>query len=123
MINSVTLVGNLVRDVELKYGQTGTAIANYTVAVSRPFKNQNGERETDFINVVQFNKGAELTAQYTRKGSKIGLTGRIQTRSYENNEGKRVYVTEVIADQVAFLDSKSKSVETEGEPVDNNLPF
>jgi len=123
MINSVTLVGNLVRDVELKYGQTGTAIANYTVAVSRPFKNQNGERETDFINVVQFNKGAELTAQYTRKGSKIGLTGRIQTRSYENNEGKRVYVTEVIADQVAFLDSKSKSVETEGEPVDDNLPF
>ncbi|HLR92853.1 MAG TPA: single-stranded DNA-binding protein, partial [Atopostipes sp.] len=65
----------------------------------------------------------ELTAQYTRKGSKIGLTGRIQTRSYENNEGKRVYVTEVIADQVAFLDSKSKSVETEGEPVDDNLPF
>ena len=107
MINTVTLVGRLTRDVELRYAESGRAIANFNLAVNRPFKNANGDREADFINVVQFGKGAELTAQYMKKGSQLGLTGRIQTRSYENNEGKRVYVTEVVADQVAFLDSRN----------------
>lgn len=143
MINTVTLVGRLTRDVELRYAESGRAIANFNLAVNRPFKNANGDREADFINVVQFGKGAELTAQYMKKGSQLGLTGRIQTRSYENNEGKRVYVTEVVADQVAFLDSKDRQnnqhstqqnnqqqfddpFKNNGEPIDINdddLPF
>ena len=131
MINSVTIVGNMVSDMDLRYSQSGTAVGNFRVAVQRNFKNQNGEREADFINVVQFKKGAELTAQYTKKGSKIGVTGRLQTRTYENNEGRTVYVTEVVADNVAFLDSKSDKKETrqnefeeEGDQVDDSsLPF
>ena len=124
MLNRVVLVGRLTRDPELRYTPGGgKAVANFNIAVNRPFTNQNGEREADFINCVIWGKPAENLANYQKKGNLIGVDGRIQTRSYENNEGKRVYVTEVIADQVAFLDSKSKSVETEGEPVDNNLPF
>lgn len=139
MINTVTLVGRLTRDVELRYAESGRAIANFNLAVNRPFKNANGDREADFINVVQFGKGAELTAQYMKKGSQLGLTGRIQTRSYENNEGKRVYVTEVVADQVAFLDSRNDKQNNQqqlqqqnddpfanpGQPIDidDDLPF
>ena len=81
MINNVTIVGRLTKDVDLRYLQTGKAVANFTVACQRPFKNQNGEYDADFISVVQFGKGAESTANYMRKGSLIGLTGRIQTRN------------------------------------------
>jgi single-strand DNA-binding protein len=109
MINNVTLVGRTTRDIDMRYSGNGTAIANFSLAVNRPFKNANGEQETDFINIVQFGKGAELTAQYVKKGNQIGLTGRIQTRNYENKEGQRVYVTEVVADRVAFLEPKSQN--------------
>lgn len=109
MINTVTLVGRLTKDVDLRYTQNGKAVSNFNLAVNRPFKNAQGEQETDFINIVQFGKGAELTAQYVKKGNQIGLTGRIQTRNYENKEGKRVYVTEVVADRVAFLEPKSQN--------------
>jgi|SRR5690625_1820847 len=124
MINTATVTGRLVKDVDLRYSQSGKAVANFTVAVNRPFKSQNGDREADFINVVQFGKGAELTAQYMNKGSQIGVTGRIQTRNYENNEGRRVYVTEIVADQVAFLDSKNsnQSKQTQNNQRNNN-PF
>ena len=124
MINTVTLVGRLTRDVELRYSKTGNAVANFNLAVNRPFKNANGDREADFINVIQFGKGAELTAQYMNKGSQIGVTGRIQTRNYENNEGRRVYVTEIVAEQVAFLDSKNsnQSKQTQNNQQNNN-PF
>lgn len=106
MINAVTLVGRLTKDVDLRYSQSGTAIANFTLAVNRPFKNANGDREADFINIVQFRKGAEVTAQYVSKGNQVGVIGRIQTRNYENKQGQRVYVTEVVADQVSFLEPK-----------------
>ena len=133
-MNSINIVGRLTKDVSLKYTQNGVAVANFTVAVNRQFKNANGEREADFINVVQFRKGAELTAQYMSKGSQIGVTGRIQTRNYENNEGKRVYVTEVVAENVQFLDSKKSSepkqemnsLDEAGSPIDisdSDLPF
>lgn len=120
MINNVTLVGRTTRDIDMRYSGNGTAIANFSLAVNRPFKNANGEQETDFINIVQFGKGAELTAQYVKKGNQIGLTGRIQTRNYENNEGKRVYVTEVVADRVAFLESKGQSNNQQQKQSKNN---
>jgi single-strand DNA-binding protein len=108
MINNVTLVGRLTKEVDLRFTQNGKAVASGTLAVNRPFKNANGETEADFINIVIWGKPAENTANYTNKGSLIGVTGRIQTRNYENNEGKRVYVTEVVANSVQFLDTKKK---------------
>jgi single-strand DNA-binding protein len=122
MINTVTLVGRTTRDIDMRYSGNGTAIANFNLAVNRPFKNANGEQEADFINIVQFGKGAELTAQYVKKGNQIGLTGRIQTRNYENKEGQRVYVTEVVADQVAFLEPKSNNQQSQSKP-QNSEPF
>ena len=108
MINNVTLVGRLTKDVDLRFTQNGKAVASGTLAVNRPFKNANGETEADFINIVIWGKPAENTANYTGKGSLIGVTGRIQTRSYENQQGQRVYVTEVVADSVQFLETKKK---------------
>lgn len=125
MINNVTLVGRLTKDVDLRYTKTGKAVANFTVACNKPFKNQNGENEADFINCVQFGKGAESTANYMRKGSLIGVTGRIQTRNYENKEGKRVYVTEVVANSVQFLEFKNDKKPSEQEAINqyNNDVF
>lgn len=114
MINNVTLVGRLVKDPELRYAQTGTAICNFTVAVNRNFKSDNGP-DADFINAVIFKGGAESLANYQRKGNLIGLTGRIQTRNYENSQGQRVYVTEVIADSVQFLESKKQQSGNSGQ--------
>ena len=109
MINNVVLTGRLTRDAELKYTGTGTAVASFTLAVDRAFKSANGEKETDFINVVAWRKTAETLATYTKKGSLIGVQGRIQTRNYENSEGKRIYVTEVVADSFTFLESKKQA--------------
>jgi single-strand DNA-binding protein len=132
MINSVTIVGRLTKQVELRYTPNGKAVASFTVASNRPFKN-NGQQEADFINCVQFGKGAENVANYTDKGSLVGVKGRIQTRSYDNSEGNRIFVTEVVSEQVAFLDSKKNDnkpsdspVQNEGTPVDisdDDLPF
>lgn len=107
MINNVVLTGRLTKDVELKYTQSGTAVGTFTLAVDRQFKNAQGEKETDFVNVVIWKKSAEALANYTRKGSLIGITGRIQTRNYENQQGKRVFVTEVVAENFTFLESKN----------------
>ncbi|MBP1971615.1 single-strand DNA-binding protein [Virgibacillus natechei] len=123
MINSVNIVGRITKDIQLRYSEKGTAVANFTVACNRPFKNSQGEREADFINVVQFQKGAELTAQYMSKGSQVGVSGRIQTRNYENKEGQRVFITEVVADQVAFLESKNKQENSQNQEKPNNDPF
>lgn len=109
MINNVTLTGRLTKDVDLRYTGTGTAVASFSMAVDRQFKNANGEKETDFINVVAWRKTAETLAEHTRKGSLIGIVGRIQTRNYEGNDGKRVFVTEVVADSFTFLESKKQS--------------
>ena len=106
MINNVVLVGRLTKDCDLKYTSSGTAVATFSLAVNRQFTNQAGEREADFINCVIWRKSAENFANFTRKGSLVGITGRIQTRNYEGNDGKRVYVTEVVADNFALLESK-----------------
>lgn len=108
-MNNVSLVGRLTKDVELKYTGSQTAVATGTLAVNRQFKSANGEKEADFINIVAWRKTAEIIANYTSKGSQIGITGRIQTRSYEGNDGKRVYVTEVVAETVMLLDNKSNN--------------
>lgn len=105
MINNVTVVGRLTRAVDLRYTSNGTAYASFTLATDRDFKNQNGERETDFINCVMWRKPAENLANYTKKGSLIGIEGRIQTRNYDNQQGQRVYVTEVLAEKLHFLES------------------
>ena len=107
MINNVVLTGRLTKDVDLKYTGNGTAVASFTLAVDRAFKNQNGEREADFIMCQAWKKTAELIANSLRKGSLVGIVGRIQTRNYENQQGQRVYVTEVIVENMTFLESRS----------------
>ncbi|WP_440897387.1 single-stranded DNA-binding protein [Amphibacillus sp. Q70] len=109
MLNRVVLVGRLTKDPDLRYTASGIAVANFTIAVNRPFSNQQGDREADFINCVVWRKAAENLANYMSKGSLIGVDGRIQTRSYDGQDGKRVYVTEVVADTVQFLESKNSN--------------
>lgn len=106
MINQVTLVGRLTKHPDLKITTEGTPVANVTLAVNRHYRNHNGEIDTDFVQCTLWRKAAENTAAYCRKGSVIGITGRIQTRHYDNPEGKRVYVTEVVAENVRFLSGK-----------------
>ena len=107
MINNVVLVGRMTRDAELRYTPSNQAVATFTLAVNRTFKNQNGEREADFINVVIWRQQAENLANWAKKGALIGVTGRIQTRNYENQQGQRVYVTEVVADSFQLLESRT----------------
>ena len=104
MINNTVLVGRMVRDAELRYTPNNQAVATFSLAVNRPFKNQNGEREADFINCVIWRQQAENLANWAKKGALIGITGRIQTRNYENQQGQRVYVTEVVADSFQLLE-------------------
>lgn len=106
MINNVVLVGRMTRDAELRYTPSNVAVATFTLAVNRPFKGKNGERETDFINCVIWREPAENLANWCKKGALVGITGRIQTRNYENQQGQRVYVTEVIAESFQALESK-----------------
>lgn len=108
MINNVTLVGRLTAKPELKFTPSNKAVASFTLAVNRPFKNQDGNREADFINCIIWNQSAENLANWTNKGTLIGITGRIQTRNYENNEGRRVYVTEVLANNFQLLESRNQ---------------
>lgn len=108
MINNTVLVGRLTKDVELRYTPSNVAVATFTLAVNRTFKNENGEREADFINCVMWRQQAENLANWTKKGALIGVTGRIQTRSYDNQQGQRVYVTEVVAEQFQLLESKGQ---------------
>jgi|SRR5699024_3495424 len=111
-------VGRLTRDPELKYTASGVAVANFTVACNRPYKNQQGEQEADFINCVAWRKPAENLANYMKKGGLIGVDGRIQTRSYEGQDGKMVYVTEVVAENIQFLESKNNSQPKQQQRVD-----
>lgn len=107
MINNVVLVGRLTRPVDLRYTSNGTAVATFSLAIDRRFTNQQGERETDYINCVMWRKAAENFANFTRKGSLVGIEGRIQTRNYENQQGQKVYVTEVIAENFSLLESRA----------------
>lgn len=106
MINNVTLVGRLTKDPDLRYTSSGNPVATFTLAVNRNFTSADGNREADFINCVIWRKPAETLAGYAKKGVLIGVTGRIQTRSYDNQQGQRVYVTEVVADNFQLLESK-----------------
>ena len=147
MLNRVVLVGRLVADPELRYTSSGVAVANFRLAVNRPFTSESGEREADFINCVIWRKPAENLANYQRKGNLIGIDGRIQTRSYEGQDGKRVYITEIVAESVQFLEfnknegestrsnqnantgqtkANDNPFENQGEPMDikdHDLPF
>lgn len=107
MINSVSLTGRLTRDIELRHTQSGTAVGSFTIAVDRQFINAQGQRETDFVNCVIWRKSAENLSKFTRKGSMIGVMGHLQVRNYENNQGQRVYVTEVVVENFALLESKA----------------
>lgn len=107
MINNVVLVGRMTKDAELRYTPSNQAVATFTLAVNRNFKNQNGEREADFINVVIWRQQAENLANWAKKGALIGITGRIQTRNYDNQQGQRVYVTEVVAENFQLLESRT----------------
>lgn len=108
MLNRVVQVGRLTKDPDLKTSQSGISVVNFTLAVNRPFKSQDGQ-EADFINVVAFRKQAENVGQYLKKGSLAGVDGRLQSRTYENKDGQRVFVTEVVADIVQFLEPKSSN--------------
>ena len=107
MINNVVLTGRLTKDVDLRYTSSGTAVGSFSSAVDRQFKNQQGEKETDFINCVIWRKSAENFANFTRKGSLVGIQGRIQTRNYENQQGQRVYVTEIVVENFTLLESRN----------------
>ncbi|MGQ7423669.1 single-stranded DNA-binding protein [Streptococcus suis] len=136
MINNVVLIGRLTRDVELRYTPNNVAVGAFNLAVNRNFKNAAGDREADFINCVIWNKQAENLANWTKKGHLIGITGRIQTRSYDNQQGQRVYVTEVVAESFQVLEKRDNtanhtSIEEQmppglsGQPmdIDDGLPF
>ena len=118
MINSVNLTGRLTNDVELRYTQSGAAVASFSLAVARQFSNAQGQRETDFIQCVVWRKSAEALANYTHKGSLIGITGRLSTRTYEK-DGKTVYVTEVNVDNFSFLESKKADQPTPSAPLES----
>lgn len=109
MLNSVSLTGRLTRDVDLRYTQSGTAVGSFTLAVDRQFRSSNGERETDFISCVIWRKSAGNFANFTKKGSLVGVEGHIQTRTYDNAQGQKVFVTEVIVENFALLESRQAS--------------
>lgn len=107
-MNKVILVGRLTRDPEVKNTTTGKAVATFTLAVDRRFKNKDGQKEADFVPIVVWGKQAEFAGQYLSKGSQIGVAGRLQVRSYDAQDGQRRYVTEVVADEINFLSSSRK---------------
>lgn len=130
MMNRVVLVGRLTKDPDLRYTPNGVPVATFTLAVNRTFSNQQGEKEADFINCVIWRRPAENVANFLKKGSLAGVDGRIQTRSYEGQDGKRVYVTEVVADSVQFLEPRGGASGDRGgsgtgynEPREQGFPF
>lgn len=122
-MNTVNLIGRLTKDPELRYTPSGIAVCKFTLAVNRDFTNQNGERETDFINCTVFKKTAESLANYQRKGSQIGVIGRIQTRSYQRDDGTKVFTTDVIVDRVEFLGSKQNNEQQNNYGQQNNQQY
>jgi len=114
MINRSILVGRLTKDPDLRFTPTGVAVATFTLAVNRPFVAEGKEREADFINCVIWRKPAENVANFLKKGSLAGVEGRIQTRSYDGQDGKKVYVTEVVCDSVQFLEPRNASSNQNG---------
>ncbi|ENG4426094.1 single-stranded DNA-binding protein [Listeria monocytogenes] len=123
MMNRVVLVGRLTKDPELRYTPAGVAVATFTLAVNRTFTNQNGEREADFIQCVVWRKPAENVANFLKKGSMAGVDGRIQTRNYEDNDGKRVFVTEVVAESVQFLEPRNHAEDATSNNYQNEANY
>ena len=142
MMNKTILIGRLTRDAELRYTSSNKAYASFSLAVQRDYKNTDGNYDSDFINIAMWGQIAETVNKYTHKGDLIAVSGRLQTRTYENNEAKKVYVTEVIADKVTFLQQKKEDnkasvqeekqdndpfeemgKQVEAEIDDNDLPF
>ncbi|VHJ43293.1 single-stranded DNA-binding protein [Streptococcus pyogenes] len=126
MINNIVLVGRMTKDAELRYTASQVAVATFTLAVNRRFKEQNGEREADFINCVIWRQSAENLANWAKKGALIGVTGRIQTRNYENQQEQCVYVTEVVAESFQMLESRNsqqQSGQDNSSQNDNSQPF
>lgn len=136
MINNVTLIGRLTRDAELRYTPNNIATAQFNIACNRNFKNANDEYDADFINCVMWREQAERFCNWTRKGMLVGIVGRIQTRNYENQQGQRVYVTEVVAESFQVLEKRDNTANqnsmTEQMPprfaspmdiTDDELPF
>lgn len=119
MINRVVMVGRLTKDPQFRTTQSGISVTTFTLAVNRTFTNAQGEREADFINCITFRKQAENVNNYLSKGSLAGVDGRIQSRTYENDEGKRVFVTEVVADSVQFLDTKNSNQQSYSQNANN----
>lgn len=107
MLNRTVITGRLTKDPELKYTPSGVAVCTFTLAVNRNFTNQSGERDADFINCVVWRRPAENAANFLKKGSLTGVDGRIQTRNFEGQDGRRVFLTEVVAESVQFLESRS----------------
>lgn len=116
MLNRVILIGRLTKDPELRYTPQGTPTCTFTLAVDRPYSGSNGKKETDFINVVTWRALAETCASYLKRGRLSAVEGRMEVRNYKNSEDKRVYVTEVVADNVRFLDGTTTT------PEDDELP-
>lgn len=130
-MNNVVLIGNLTKDPEVRTTSSGINVCNFTVAVSRNFRNANGEMDTDFIPVIVWRGQADNCGKYLKKGSKVAVNGSIQTRTYEATDGTKRYITEVVANNVEFLTSKSQASNgysaddiQDLEPVeDEQLPF
>ena len=130
-MNKVLLIGRLTANPELKYTTSNNAVTTFSIAVDRNFKNENGNKEADFINIVAWNKKAELIHQYLKKGDRVGIGGRLQVRKYQNERGENRYVTEVVADEVEFLNSKKpeekpvavQNNQTLEEKVNSNKPY
>ena len=112
-MNKAFLIGRLTKNPELRYSSNNAPIVNFTIAIDRQYTNSEGQRDTDFISIVAFQKQAENISKYVSKGSLVAVDGRIQTRNYEDKDGKRVYVTEVVADRVQFLDNKNSNNNSE----------
>ncbi|MGB4378618.1 MAG: single-stranded DNA-binding protein [Limnochordia bacterium] len=125
MLNRVILIGRLVADPQLRYTQSGVAVTSFTIAVDRSFTSQNGERETDFIDIVTWRKLAETCANYLNKGRLVAVEGRLQIRSYDDRDGIRRKAAEVVADQVQFLDWPNRERETTDLPESgfDDVPF
>ena len=122
-MNKVVLIVRLTRDPELRYTSSNIPSATFSLAVNRPFQNQNGVREADFINIVMWRKQAETAKKYLTKGSLISIEGRIQTRNYDGADGKKVYVTEVVADNFEFLETKGQKSNAPMPDVSNDIEY
>ncbi len=130
-MNKVILIGNLVRDVELSMTQSGVSMAKFSIAVNRKFANVNGDRETDFFNIVAWRGLADNCAKFLCKGKKVSVVGNLQNRNYEDNKGNKKQLTEIVAEEIEFLSPVDKSVQQQQEPQypglqpvdDDDLPF